>query len=179
MFREEMSLIGFIPFSLYSYINQNDRLIVTPYYIRFAQIDNRIPIFDTIKTAQGEKYIIDNNFVVDICLNENEGPMWGAKLMTGEDLHKQINKKRIPNFLKGSFEQKDDKSIYYIGRENEWELSREHLPKTVIVHDFLCLCSYINMVTGLPSYALLSSTDTIRILSNEDEQNAPLNPFNI
>ena len=68
------------------------------------------------------------------------------------------------------FIENEDKTYDYIGREGEYELSCGLENIVSISNSFLCLCSYMNKVTGLPSYTVLTAKDAIRVLpENEDE----------
>lgn len=71
---------------------------------------------------------------------------------------------------KDLFSKNEDGSYNYTGREGEWELSHGLGNMISISNNFLCLCSYMNKVTGTPSYAVLTSDDTIRVLPENEEE---------
>ena len=62
---EEMSLIGFIPYTdyyihhlLFSSVDLNDHLYVAPYLVKFSKDSPVYPYFKTITSAEGKKYRI-------------------------------------------------------------------------------------------------------------------------
>ena len=69
---EEMSLIGFLPYTvtdkiyLYDsfYVNLNDDIIVTPHVVRCRHNRAIIPIFHTINKAFNNRYFIMNNLLL-------------------------------------------------------------------------------------------------------------------
>jgi hypothetical protein len=165
----EMTLIGFvayIPFRIS--VDLNDHLIVTPYLIRFEKDNTPIPVCRYAKKAAGQKYKLDNHLLIDPMMdvipdmilryNQVSRPLTGEVLL--RLMHKNWDKKDF-------FEKLNDGSYNYVAREKQIELTGLAGTLTCITDDFLCLCSYMNNVTGMPSYTLLSSFDTIRIL-NED-----------
>lgn len=181
----EMSLIGFIPYSvafgLYQfsmYINFNDTLVVTPYFIRFSQSDVILPIFQKVSLANNKKYVLDES--ITICTLQEEKLLSGLRnkvtklpYVSGESLKNVFN--RIKD--KSMFEVGDADSIFYIARNNEFVLEHGFGGVRYITNDFLCLCNYMNKVTGLPSYVVLSSHDTLRVLKkdyNPEKKNSGL-----
>lgn len=46
--------------------------------------------------------------------------------------------------------------LVYNSGENAYELTRTHGDYTCVFDGFLCLCTFLNKVTGLPSYAMFS-----------------------
>lgn len=171
----EMSLIGFIPYSvafgLYQfsmYINFNDTLIVTPYFIRFSQSDVILPIFQKVSLANKKKYEL--NKTITICTLQEEkllsvfrNKVTKLPYVSGESLKNNFYKIKD----KSMFEVADTDSIFYIARNNEFELEYGFGGIRYITNDFLCLCNYMNKVTGLPSYVVLSSHDTLRVLKKD------------
>lgn len=175
---EEMSLIGFIPYTDYylhrlvlTSVDLNDHLYVAPYLVRFSKDTPVYPYYKTITKATGKQYRVDGNLYIDPILDEipSSVPQYAHfKLpLGGIQLLKLIEKKWDKKDL---FIKNEDRTYDYIGREGEWELSCGLGSMLSISNNFLCLCSYMNKVTGLPSYAVLTSDDTIRVLpENEDE----------
>lgn len=175
---EEMSLIGFIPYTDYythqlvlTSVDLNDHLYVAPYLVRFSKDTPVYPYYKTITKATGKQYRVDGNLYIDPILDEIPSSVLQYahfKLpLDGIQLLKLIEKKWDKKDL---FIKNEDRTYDYIGREGEWELSCGLGSMLSISNNFLCLCSYMNKVTGLPSYAVLTSDDTIRVLpENEDE----------
>lgn len=176
---EEMSLIGFIPYSINHLlqfdmglnINLNDNLCVAPYLVKFSKDTPVYPYFKTIKSATGNKYRIDNNLYIDPILNEipeNILKYNHIKLpFCGKALLQLMGKKWDKKDL---FVQNEDGTYDYFGRNGEWELSYGIGQFVSISNNFLCLCHYMNQITGKPSYAVLTSNDTIRVLSEKENE---------
>lgn len=185
---EEMSLIGFIPYTDNYMLQMNfgmkidldGHLYVAPYLVRFSKDTPVYPYFKTITKATGKQYKMDENLYIDSLLDEIPScelnnikfklPLQGSSFI--ESIKGKLRIKRIL-IEKKLLVQNDDNTFNYIGREGEWELSNGLESLVSISNNFLCLCSYMNKVTGKPSYAVLRSDDTIRVLS---KQEAP-NPF--
>lgn len=173
---EEMSLIGFVPYTDYylhqlvlSSVDLNDHLYVAPYLVRFSKDTPVYPYFKTITKAIGKKYRIDEKLYIDPILDEIPKSVLQYahfKLpLDGKQLLQLMSKKWDKRDL---FIRNDDGSYDYNGREGEWELSCGLGNMISISNNFLCLCSYMNKVTGTPSYAVLTSDDTIRVLSENE-----------
>ena len=75
---EEMSLIGFIPYTnnylfYLGYrlnIDLNDHLFVAPYLVRFSKNTPVYPYFKTISKATGKKYKVDSNLFINPIFDE-------------------------------------------------------------------------------------------------------------
>lgn len=173
---EDMSLVGFIPYTDYylhqlvlSSVDLNDHLYVAPYLVRFSKDTPVYPYFKTITKAIGKKYRIDEKLYIDPILDEIPKSVLQYahfKLpLDGNQLLHLMSKKWDKRDL---FVKNDDGSYDYNGREGEWELSCGLGNMISISNNFLCLCSYMNKVTGTPSYTVLTSDDTIRVLPENE-----------
>ena len=181
---EEMSLIGFVPYSVYydyflgeSKIDLNSHLYVTPYLLRCSSSDSPIPVFHTIHRAVEKDYCIENNLMIDSILDEiiyvapsyltkdinYNKPLRGDKII---ELIKRDKNRKICNL----FNTKEDGTYYYMGKDSDIELSGGIGNIKCISNDFLCLCTYMNKVTGLPSYTLMPSDKTIRVLPETEDE---------
>ena len=175
---EEMSLIGFVPYTDYhtiqlalNSVDLNGHLYVAPYLVKFSKDTPAYPYFKAITKAAGKQYRIDGKLYIDPILDEIPSYLLQyaqfKQPFNGNQLLKMINKKWDKNDL---FIKNEDGSYDYTGREGEWELSHGLNNMISISNNFLCLCSFMNKVTGTPSYTVLTSDDTIRVLpENEDE----------
>ena len=193
-----MTLIGFIPYSLYYRYHLlslkadfNDELVVSPYYVRFSKQDHVLPVYRNAAIASGKKYLINDKFQLnavpedvldkltnDYRINKNyssyfKPPISGKKLL---ELRKKIGKS-FDRLFEGFVEEVTslfgvvegaELDIQYIAQNDDIELSGSVTGITTITNDFLCLCCYMNKVTGLPSYVVLSSNDTIRVMSDDE-----------
>jgi len=174
---EEMSLIGFIPSTDYFWyqfnftsINLNSPVYVAPGLVKFAQDAPIYQYYKNITKATGKRYRIDGRIYIDSF--SKDFPTYNFKSIISNGSIKQlpINGKQLllsfKKFIKSDLLIKNDDETYdYIGREGELELYDGIKKSVAISNDFLCLCSYMNKVTGNPSYAVLTSYDTIRVLS--------------
>lgn len=176
---EEMSLVGFIPYTD-CYLHQldfgisidlNDHLFVAPFLVRFSKDTPVYPFFKTILKAKGKKYKLDGSLYIDSIIDEIPDYVlkWRelARPLTGEAFLKMRTKQWNPESL---LESNDNGDPQYVGKEDDLELCCGLGNMISISNNFLCLCSYMNKVTGRPSYAVLTSDDAIRVLpENEDE----------
>lgn len=175
---EEMSLIGFIPYTDYytiqlalNSVDLNGHLYVAPYLVKFSKDTPAYPYFRAITKATGKQYRIDGKLYIDPILDEIPSCILQyahfKQPFNGNQLLKMIYKKWDKKDL---FSKNEDGSYNYTGREGEWELSHGLGNMISISNNFLCLCSYMNKVTGTPSYAVLTSDDTIRVLPENEEE---------
>jgi len=181
-FSEEMSLIGFVPCTkFYKYwtasfnVDLNGHLAVTPYLLRFSKESYPIPIFKKITQASGKKYNINENLIIESIIE-----------ILPENVLKQLTPPKgyiLP--LMNKIRNKDKEDLFeienntynYIGKEDDFELYDGIGNLICISNDFLCLCTYINSVTGILNYIVLPSNDTVRVLSVSNN-NEPINFFN-
>lgn len=156
---EEMSLIGFIPYTDYytiqlalNSVDLNGHLYVAPNLVKFSKDTPAYPYFRTITKATGKQYRIDGKLYIDPILDEIPSCILQyahfKQPFNGNQLLKMIYKKWDKKDL---FSKNEDGSYNYTGREGEWELSHGLGNMISISNNFLCLCSYMNKVTGTPS----------------------------
>lgn len=171
--QEEMSLIGFVPYleganlplDLYSTLLQcdlNAHLIVTPFFIRYGDDKNIYPVFKSISLTNGHKYKVDKNLIIESIYGSwakgAQRPLYGNYI---------ISKRHHNGFPSDRFETDENKETYYLSKEQEFVMT-ESLGELVCVSDyFLCLCSFINSVTGMPSYTVFIPDDLIKVLPKE------------
>jgi hypothetical protein len=179
--QEEMSLVGFVPYSLSNlylqlamYMDLNDGLIVTPYCIKFSKINTVYPIFKSIQLASRNKYEIDDSLIIGTIVDDIPERNFKALKIPSPFLNRMVLQRLLMQNWdkKNLFENAGDGTVRYIARENEFELSDGLGRLICISNDFLCLCRYMNKVTGLPSFTILTSEDTIRVIP-ENKENQP------
>lgn len=177
LLHEEMSLVGFIPYTAFEHHNLvmnslvlNDHLYVAPYLVKFSNEAPIYPYFKTITKATGNQYKIDNKLYIDPILNYL--PSYYIDNFkhcnlpfNGKQLIPLINKKWDK---KNMFIKNEDDTYNYVAQEDEWELSCGPGKIVAIANGFLCLCSYMNKVTGMLSYVALLPNDVIKVVP-EDE----------
>ena len=174
-----MSLIGFVPYTEYSIelwdfglnVDLNTHLYVAPNLIKFSKDTPAYPYFKTIKAAEGKKYKMDNHLLIDSIIDIIPDYVLKYKNiispLRGEEFMKIRTKQWNPECL---LEDSGNGELSYVGKTGEWELSCGLADIISVSNNFLCLCSYMNKVTGTPSYAVLTSDDAIRVLpENENE----------
>ncbi|MBQ9293983.1 MAG: hypothetical protein IJ219_03540 [Bacteroidaceae bacterium] len=182
---EEMSLIGFIPYTdnyllqkdIGMGIDLNGHLYVAPNLVKFSKDTPIYPYFKKIVKANGKKYNLNENLYLDPILDK--APLY-------EFNHKEIRmpydsaqllkllkyKTKLLRVLKEKgvlIEEEKDKYDYIAG-EGEIELSHGLGNMIAISCNFLCLCSYINKVKGTPCYVVLTSDDTIRVQPEDEDE---------
>lgn len=76
---EEMSLIGFIPYTDYytiqlalTSVDLNGHLYVAPYLVKFSKDTPVYPYFKTITKATGKQYRIDGKLYIDPILDDKK-----------------------------------------------------------------------------------------------------------
>ena len=183
---EEMSLVGFIPYTDYSYVQSvmssvdlNGHLYVAPYLVKFDKDGPVFPYFKKIIKAEGKKYKLEESLYVYPALEDMPEKVldYSKYKNAGFKRNFSFTGDILQNLMTSRFwVEKDfliknaDGTCDYIGRDGDWELSDGLGNIVSISNNFLCLCRYMNKVTGMPSYAVLTSDDTIRVLpENEDK----------
>lgn len=174
--QEEMSLIGFVPYlegadlplDLYSTLLQcdlNAHLIVTPFFIRYSDDKNIYPVFKSISLTKGNKYKVNKNLIIETIYGSwVKGTPRLSRPFYGDNI---ISKRNLKGFPSDRFETDENKEMYYLSKEQEFVLT-ESLGDVVCISDyFLCLCSFINSVTGMPSYTVFIPDDLIKVLPKE------------
>jgi len=158
----ELYLVGFISYterlsSKILSVDLNSHLYVTPYYIRIGTINEQHPIFSHIRVAQKKSYILTDKVYVNPLI-DRIGDIYGYSTgyLKGSLLTQNTN-----FVIKGFVQQSEDGVCRYTAQDNEIELTSDYLDILSIATGFLCLCRYINPVTGLPSYTLVTSNDAI------------------
>lgn len=170
---EEMTLIGFVPYNMVWHnsriataFNLNAKLIVTPYYIKVG--DNPVyPYYTKARKAKGLRYSLDEYLIIDklseYVYNNQSYPFTADKLNNGGALRAL---KQKTNYLALD---EDTNETKYVGQKDDIELYRDCWKDRSVSDDMLCLCVYMNKVTGRPCYILLPSTDVFRVIPEKEE----------
>jgi hypothetical protein len=175
----EMTLMGFVPYPIGSTnensdlykqlldIDLNSHLIVTPFFIRYEGLSKIYPVFKIISLSNGCKYKLDKNLIVETI--RRELPHYIVEKITGFlDGNAIKNIKGYKSFPSNLIEMDENKELYYTPNDNDYVLS-ESLGELVCVSDyFLCLCMFINSVTGAPSYAVFPPEDIVRVIPKNE-----------
>ena len=160
-----LELVGFVP------INQTDFYDITKFivginYIRleFDPWGNKkehrsFPIAKKIEQQKTDKLIIDNTFVLIPNLDNNTQTSLKLYQKYFGTISGNIEKNKS-NLLKTKEFILEDENLYYILKENEMSFSRGN--KIFGISDyFLCLCSYINPITGKLEYVIKQPDELI------------------
>lgn len=192
--KEDMTLVGFIPYAAKCdpilFINMNEDMIVTPSLVRFKNHNRPVPLMKYIKLPEETKYKYNRNIRIATieahrAINQNSNGFRNiSKDFTDYEntptpllCNKII--KNYNTFCVGNFEKDDlgllvycpDTTEFIFTRENETHWANEEVNSyTYIADDFLCLCVYINKVTGRPSYSTFPPQDLIKVLENNDKK---------
>lgn len=186
-FDDEMSLIGFIPFSstpekatlLFS---MNDELIVTPFRVRSKSFQMTFPVMKYITSTKGKEYFVDKNLRIASIetyafLNSSYGFFAYQENPTPYNTSSIVSKIEKYHICLGKISRDENGFLNYIPAAEEFEFSRENntytssaetkqlkvSTYTYIADNFLCLCTFINKVTGLVSYAVFNPEDIIKV----------------
>ena len=172
--RRDLTLIGFLPYpfrEMDAIINMP--FVFTPLLLKYEHSDKLFLIYKAVKCAKGNSYPLRSGLdfisvfddIPEYCLRGVQGK---TQSIYGDLLNALINKQKT-KALKGfmnRFEEQEHGQYAYLGMDFDWELSRGHIQ--CICRDFLCLCSYMNEVTGNITYVLLPSTDVYKILEVDE-----------
>lgn len=160
-----LELVGFIPMNQIDFYDIT-KFIVGINYIRleFDAWGNKkehrfFPIAKKIDKLKVNKLIIDDNFIS--ILNLDSASKTSLKLY--QQYFGTVNgniEKSKNNLLKTKEFIFEDENLYYILKENEMSFSRGN--KILGISDyFLCLCSYINPITGKLEYVIKQPDELI------------------
>lgn len=179
----EMELIGFIPykhcnlrqFDCVLNINLNSSLYVAPNLVQFSRDTPVYPFFKKISSAKEKKYKVGRNVFIYSVFDEIPSHMLQKTKFKypydGEQLKKVLSTSTKWGNLYGLFKRdEDEKELCYTGNEDDCELSCGIENMIAISDDFLCLCAYINKVTGSISYVVFHSKEVVRVFSENDNE---------
>ena len=188
--KSDITLLGVIPYQPYDIANiercfLNKPFFVTPYMIRFHDSNSPIIIYKNVKKACGQKYVLNDLFysfsnrvfanISSYFLNnssETALPIKGSSLLKILSMEKKWNLSKLTQY------EFSEDTVSYIGQVEDWELSVGKL--VCVADDFICLCSYMNTVTGKLDYVLLPPEDVYFVLPEdetlEEEESSPSSP---
>ena len=157
-YRNSMSELSLKNDELELMYNFNSNIIVNSYRIRIEGAKRTLAVMTNIeKLPQGE-CTMDND---SINVNNVSSPIKiiGKSFSTVVLSHNLIKEEEAE---KNIVKYKADGSLY--------QFSREIGNYKIIASSFICLCRYINSVTGLPSYILLSPQEVYKIREPENNE---------
>lgn len=163
-FKYDMHLVGFISYSPNLFIDFNDRLIVTPIVVKFLSAPYIHPIFQHIKFANNSIYPLSKKLLLNTLFDRAGAKNWKdfdqQGNLDGEHVKKAMNR----NWNKDGIITTEDGTYCYVAQNYEIELTSDYSDNVSIANLYLCLCRYINPVTGLPSYTLVTPDDAIIVM---------------
>ncbi len=156
-YRNSMSELSLKNDELELMFNFNSNIIVNSYRIRIEGAKRTLAVMTNIeKLPQGE-YTMDNDSinVINVSSPIKIIEKSFSTVVLSHNLIKEEAEKNIVKY-------KADGSLY--------QFSREIGKYKIIASSFICLCRYINSVTGLPSYILLSPQEVYKIREPENNE---------
>lgn len=185
--KSDITLLGVIPYQPYDVAGIerciiNKPFFVTPYMIRFHDSNSPIMIYKNLKKACGQKYVLNDLFYsfskrvfANISPNILNNSTETALPINGATLLKILSKEKKWNLSKLTQYEFSEDAVSYIGQDEEWELTVGRL--VCVADEFVCLCSYMNTVTGKLDYVLLPPEDVYFVLpedkTSEEETTHP------
>lgn len=179
IFPERITLLGFIPYHMGPYgfsvankrimeIDFNERLVVSPHRIRQNNSETSYPVLKMIKKSNSEIFQYDRHLRIYSMAPE---------MLQNKVLIQYLNnpsKSLADNLLRSKiisslFKTNEEGLLQYETKENDYIFTRTYGDYTCIANDFVCLCSYINKISGLPNYSLFDPEDIVKVISEEDE----------
>ena len=181
IFKEDMNLIGFVPYYESDWdillnqnldINLNESLIVTPNRIRFKDGESSYPVLKNVSKPKQEKYRFDRSLRIIDMPSSLMRQSWFIAYFNEPDkcgriVIQELKKRKPTNLFHLS--KSDEGYLEYQVQQDDYEFTRDYGNYTCIGYSFLCLCSFINKITGLPAFALFDPQDIIKVMSEEDE----------
>jgi len=157
-YRNSMSELSLKNDELELMFNFNSNIIVNSYRIRIEGAKRTLAVMTNIeKLPQGE-YTMDNDSINVINVSSPIkiiGKSFSTVVLSHNLIKEEEAEKNIVKY-------KADGSLY--------QFSREIGKYKIIASSFICLCRYINSVTGLPSYILLSPQEVYKIREPENNE---------
>lgn len=186
----EMNLIGFLPYNRtwsFFYFDLNGKMSVATYWVKFKDTPFFLKVANHAKLSKEKKICLHENTILPIkdlanyVKNQNNGSfkkrkddfnkryedyMISQNKTTAEALIKAVENEMPVDFLSID----DDFHIYYKPDNNPIIFWDDNSLKEIVADSFLCLCSYINPVTGLISYTALSPERCIYTISKDGDK---------
>ncbi len=173
-FNLEMKLMGFVPYYAsedeigFCDLSLNDKVIVTPYRIRFESTNSTYPLMKNVKTAaDGEKFLISETLITRVS-NSHFETYFKHKNLGSSYLHSDTAIKSVVQYYgfkeSRKFSADENQILYYNAGIDDYVFTRSRGNYTVIKNMFACLCAFINPITGLPSYAVFAPEDVYPII---------------
>ena len=179
IFPEKITLLGFVPYHMGSYsfnhsnkkimeIDFNERLIVSPHRIRQINSETTYPVMKMIKKSDSEIFQYNRSLRIYAMPPEmlQNNVLIGYLNNPSKSLADTLLRGKVISSL---FKRNEEGLLQYETKENDYIFTRTYGDYTCIANDFVCLCSYINKISGLPNYSLFDPEDIVKVISEEDE----------
>ena len=156
LLEQKMQVIGFVPCRMdlaitttaLDFLDMNTEIIVNPFCMRCKNSKQTLPIMTHIKSVENSIYEVG-----DLCYVVSEKGIYNL----------QGKKYTTFIYLTESFCKYNDDANSYKTENPLFEFSRQIGKYKVISEMFMCLCRYINPVTGIQNFMLKFPQDIIKI----------------
>lgn len=161
----KLELVGFVPHKLVLHMsssepaselyNMNSDIIVNPFRIRCRNSKETLPVMTLVNIIEsGEFEINSESYIVSDLSKPIVSQGRHINTFIYKTLSLELDNKQDPRIVKTS-------NVLY-------RFTRKIGEYKVIAESFLCLCRYINEVTGSPSYILLSPNEVYKSRKLQD-----------
>ena len=187
--KQKMALVGFIPFAipfndmkdydvtnsdypLYWGINLNENLCVGTHRVRYSNSRFTYPIMKKISPAKGKVYDVVQNVLIMALPrnipgsnNKNTINIFSNYFSSPNEYNSQKVLKTLRTYKISTQNLKStaDGKLQYEASDDEYEFSETFGGYKCVGNSFVCLCEYINPVTGNPSFALFNPDDLVKV----------------
>lgn len=174
----KMEILGFVPYSSEWFFDGNsfvicaNRVRITTFitekksYVNINENERIIPIASCVKLSGGGKEYEVNPGLRLFGLNKNAEKLYKEFLKYWGTSNEGLYKDRLLALETFSQHEEDGPVFYTIPPNNMIFCNSRNIP-SVISDDFVCLCSYINKITGRFEYIMMSPEFVIPVLGDE------------
>lgn len=186
---EKMWLVGFVPFNIpdndiENYgntsvdfalqwgVSLNDKIIVGSSRIRISNSRFTYPIMKEIIPAKGKVFDFEPKVLI-MALHKNVlssntsecKPVFSIYFNSPNEYNSQkvLSALRKQRIVVNNLKKAENGLLQYTASDDEYEFSRTYGEYKCVGNSFVCLCEYINTVTGNPSFALFNPDDLVKV----------------
>lgn len=171
----KMEIVGFVPYSS-EWVFDNQNFVICVDRIRLEELDHKInglkvekyhviPIAKCVRIPDVEKEYEATPCLNILSLNKNSRIRYSNFLKYWGSVNFDSTRAKLLELEE--FSKHEDDCIYYYVSESENVFYNSMNKAIAIAEVFLCLCSYINSVSGKIEYVMISPEFIIPILNDE------------